>query len=126
MARGHGVESGLDAVTALARDPLLMLIERDVAAEKRALEALAGWAEQFSSDICLDTQRWLVWLEVGASATDFGSLPCLLATIQEGVAALDYSLTLGVAPTLEAAALLARPELGSKTRIVPTRSLSSS
>jgi len=100
---------------------LLMFIERDVAAEKRALEALAGWAEQFSSDICLDTQRWLVWLEVGASATYFGSLPCLLATIQEGVAALDYSLTLGVAPTLEAAALLARPELGSKTRIVPTR-----
>src|SRR5688572_6558396 len=81
MARRHGLESGLDAVTALARDPLLMFIERDVAAEKRALEALAGWAEQFSSDICLDTQRWLVWLEVGASATYFGSLPCLLATI---------------------------------------------
>jgi len=35
--------------------------------EKHALKALASWAGQFSSCVCLDAERRLLWLEIGSS-----------------------------------------------------------
>lgn len=76
--------------------------------EKHALKALAGWAGQFSSRVFLDTERQLLWLEIGSSLRYFGGLERLLARIETGLKTLALTATTGVAPTAEAAALLAR------------------
>jgi protein ImuB len=76
--------------------------------EKHALKALASWAGQFSSCVCLDAERWLLWLEIGSSLRYFGSLNALLEKVAAGLKALTLTTTTGVAPTPEAAALLAR------------------
>jgi protein ImuB len=76
--------------------------------EKHALKALASWAGQFSSCVCLDTERWFLWLEIGSSLRYFGGLNRLLEKVTLGLNALALAATTGVAPTREAAALLAR------------------
>jgi protein ImuB len=76
--------------------------------EKHALKALAGWAGQFSSFVFFDTERWLLWLEIGASLRYFGSLQLLLEKVAEGLNTLGLTAATGIAPTPEAAALLAR------------------
>jgi protein ImuB len=76
--------------------------------EKHALKALASWAGQFSSCVCLDTERSLLWLEIGASLRYFSSLSLLLEKVAAGLTALGLAANIGVAPTPEAAALLAR------------------
>ena len=78
------------------------------AQEKHALKALASWAGQFSSCVCLDVERWLLWLEIGSSLRYFGGLNMLLEKVTAGLNALALAATTGVAPTPEAAALLAR------------------
>ena len=109
-ARAQGIFKDLDATVALAREPQLRLIERSKSAELQSLKALAGWAEQFSSHISFDAQRWLLWLEVGASIRYFGGLQLLRVQIAEGIALLGYTANIGIAVTLEAAALLAANE----------------
>ena len=106
-AREQGVFQQLDATVALAREPSLALIERSTAAELRALKALAAWAGQFSSQVSFDAARWLLWMEIGASIRYFGSLATLRARIADGAALLGYTTHAGIAPTPEAAALLA-------------------
>ncbi len=120
-ARVRHVDAGLDAISAVARIPELTLIEREPASEKRALRALAVWSEQFSSQICLDPQRFLLWLEAGASLHYFGGFDAFTATLRQGLAALGFTVCAGVAPTLEAAALLAHPQLPIAARVVRTR-----
>jgi protein ImuB len=95
----------MEATRALLKEPGLRLIERSKPDERRALRALADWALQFSSTVHVDPARWLIWLEIGASLRYFEGLPALQARIERGVAALDYTATPGIAPTLEAAAL---------------------
>lgn len=107
-ASAQGIVVGQDATTALVRDPNLKLIERSPAGERRALRALAAWGLQFSSEITLDESRWLMWLEVGGSIRYFEGLENLLIRVHEGLAGLGYSAQPGIAPTLEAAALLSR------------------
>ncbi len=106
-ARELGVFRDLDATVALAREPQLKLLERSRAGEAQALRALAGWAEQFSSQVSFDAHRWCLWLEVGASIRYFGNLAALRSRVREGLSLLGYSAQLGIAPTPEAAALLA-------------------
>ncbi len=106
-ARAQGVFKNLDATVALAREPQLQLIERSRSAETQALKALAGWAGQFSSQVSFDAARWLLWLEIGASIRYFGGLQTLRSQIAEGIALLGYTANIGIATTLEAAALLA-------------------
>jgi protein ImuB len=76
--------------------------------EKHALKGLASWAGQFSSCVCLDAERWLLWLEIGSSLRYFSGLNTLLEKVAVGLNALALTTTMGVAPTPEAAALLAR------------------
>lgn len=97
----------LDATVALGRLPALRLIERSLPQEERALKALAAWAYQWSSDVSLDAGRWIVTLEVGASVRYFGSLTVLHEQLIASAATLAYTVRIGVAPTWEAAALLA-------------------
>ncbi len=104
-ARANGIHAGMEATRALLEEPELRLLERSKSDERRALHALADWSLQFSSSVHVDPARWLIWLEIGASLRYFAGLTALQARIQQGVAALDYTVTSGIAPTLEAAAL---------------------
>jgi protein ImuB len=105
-ARGRGIQPGLSAPQALLKEPDLKLIERAKSDERRSLRALADWALQFSSTIHQDLERWLLWIEIGASLRYFDGLAVIGGHIARGVAELRYHAELGVAPTLEAAALL--------------------
>jgi protein ImuB len=125
-ARDAGIVVGMPATTALLKEPELRLVDRSKSAERRALRALADWALQFSGVVCLDVPRWLLWLEIGASLTYFDGLPTLRSRIERGIAALHYHASLGIAPTLEAAALFARhphvPPAMTREAIVPLAS----
>ncbi len=114
-ASRKGLKPGLDATLALAREPDLRLIERSRPQEVVALQGLATWADEFSSEVCSDAERWLLWLEVGAGLGCFGGLENLLGRIGSGLKALSYSALSGVAPTMEAAALLACQGISSPT-----------
>ena len=104
-ARSTGIEVGMSATAALLKQPQLRLVERSRAEERRALRALADWGLQFSSRVCSDIDRWLLWLEVGASLKYFDGLGALLARIEHGVQALRFTASIGIAATLEASAL---------------------
>lgn len=115
VAEAAGIQVGLDATVALARAPALRMLERSISQEARALKALAAFSEQFSSETCIDAARWLVWIEVGASIHYFTGLTRLGQKLRTEIAALGYTVRFGLAPTLEAAALLSR---GRKERAI--------
>lgn len=106
----------MNYTTALAIHPGLQMLNRKVAAEQAALERLAAWAYQFSSTILIgDLPREIrlartacLWLEIGASLNLFGGLSKFIAQIESGLEQLGYTYQLGIGPTLEGAALLAR------------------
>ena len=86
--------------------------------EPAALRNLALWALQWSSQVspCMPAARSdlaTLWLEIGASRQLFGSAEALRAGIAVELATLGYSATLGVAPTPQGAALLARADNSS-------------
>ena len=105
-AQQHAISTGMDVAAALVRSPQLKAIKRSRSQEKQALQALAGWSEQFSSFVTLDSQRWLLWIEIGASLHYFGGLSALMEKITRGLQELGYAFATGIAPTIEAAALL--------------------
>ncbi len=107
-ARASGIAAGMDAPSSLMREPGLRMIDRSRADERHALNAIAAWAQQFTSDVCLDLARWMVWLEVGSSLRYFNGLSRIHGRIREGIANLGYTASIGVAPTPEAAAFLAK------------------
>jgi protein ImuB len=110
---------GMNCTVALAVHPQLTMIERRERAEQAALERLAAWAYQFSSRVVLgEIQPQLgrargatLWLEIGASLRLFGGLRTLIASLECELDQLGYSYQLGIGPTLEGAALLARAEI---------------
>jgi len=87
---------------------MLWLCISSPAQDKHALKGLASWAGQFSSCISFDIERSLLWLEIGSSLRYFSGLPVLLEKVVAGLNALGLTATTAVAPTPEAAALLAR------------------
>lgn len=106
-AQKAGIHPAMDAALALGREPSLRLVERSTAGEKNALQGLAAWAHQWSSEVCVECERWLIALEIGASIRYFGNLESLMAQLLSGAQALGYTARLSVAPTWEAAALFA-------------------
>ena len=106
IAQQVGVHNDMDFTTAMALTPQLKTIDRSRVQERNALQALATWSGQFSSFIALDVQRWLLWIEVGASLHYFGGLHVLMGKITQGVQELGYTFSTGIAPTPEAAVLL--------------------
>ncbi len=103
-----GIAIGMEAPSALMREPELRMLDRSKANERRATLALASWAHQFTSDVCLDVTRWMVWLEIGSSLRYFNSLTALYKQIRDGIRLLGYTPSIGIAPTIEAAALLTK------------------
>lgn len=94
------------AAKALAGD--LRILARDPGLERAALEDLAGWAAQFSPCVSVDGQG--IALEVGTTLKLFGGMGKLSGTVRDGVRALGYRATLGIAPTPLAARVFARAE----------------
>ncbi len=92
------------------------------AAPGGALETLALWALQWSSQVthraasddarCIAaTHGAALWLEIGASRQLFGDHAALRARIAGELAPLGYSFRLGIAPTPQGATVLARASL---------------
>jgi len=106
-ARSTGIHAGMQVPQALLHEPELRLVDRSRADERRALRALADWSLQFISTVHLEPARWMIWLEIGASLRYFEGLTTLRTRIELGINSLHYSTSVGIAPSLEAAALFA-------------------
>lgn len=103
-----------------ARFPDLRLKPRDRAAESAALQAVACAAYALGDRIVVldeaprgvfDLPWQAIAVEVGPSLRLFGGVPGLLERAQALQQSLPYATRLGVAPTIEAAALAARAGL---------------
>jgi protein ImuB len=124
-----GLKPAMNFTTALAILPEVIAPERRLSAERAALERLATWAYQFSgtvilSEIFTDLQRaraTSLWLEIGASLRLFGGFRKLIEQLEAELRKLSYSYQLGIAPTLEGSALLART--GVRVAITTTAAL---
>jgi protein ImuB len=91
-------------------------------AERAALEVLALWALQWSSQVSMDPAAGhgpALWIEIGASGRLFGGHAALRERIAADLAPLGYTHRLGAAPTPWGAALLARAGLAT---VATTRS----
>ncbi len=111
-----GLKPAMNFTTVLAILPEVIALERRVSAEQAALERLATWAYQFSGSVILGeifadarrAQTPALWLEIGASLRLFGGFRKLIEQLEVELHKLSYSYQLGIAPTLEGSALLAR------------------
>src|SRR5258706_87927 len=99
-------------------------------AERAALELLALWALQWSSQVSIDPADSAghgpaLWIEIGASSRLFGGHAALRERIAADLAPLGYTHRLGTAPTPPGAALLARAGLATlaSTRTHPRQQL---
>src|SRR5262249_43671907 len=111
----NNIFSGSDYATALTLCANIQAVERSPRAERNALDRLAAWAYQWSSFVTLRqaepdslTDHSMLWLEIAASFKLFGGCDALLKSIENELKQLNYEYRLGVACTLEGAALLAR------------------
>jgi protein ImuB len=81
----------------------LRVVVRDEDAERLALQRLAAWCYQYSSQVCIPGDRPGLFLEVEASERLFGQPPQLAQRLQRELGRLGYHAMAGSAPTLEAA-----------------------
>lgn len=102
-----GVRPGMRSGGVAATAPDTTLLERDVAKERAALDAIAMALMQYTPEVC-HTDDFSVLLDVSASLTLFGGPAALCRRVAASIAALGFSASLGTAPTAKAAWLLAR------------------
>ena len=114
-AQHRGVRPGMPLPAACALSSELVVMARDVAAERAALERVAAWAIQFTPAVSL-TQPAGVLLEIEGSLKLFGGLNRLCARIENGLAELGYSFVLACSPTPLAAQFFARAGLAARIR----------
>src|SRR5687767_2066974 len=118
-AHNARLKPDMNYTVALALCPAIQKLERSPAAETAALERLAAWAYQFSSTVILgevpldfrQARSSALWLEIGGSLKLFGGFRNFIAALERELGFLHYSYQLGIGPTLEGAALLARSEI---------------
>jgi protein ImuB len=104
-ALGIREDMGGATVRALAGDEPVQLLERDAAAEQRALQQLCCWA--YSVTPTLYTWREdCLQLEIGGCLALFRGLDALLAEIKSGIGSRGYQAQYALAPTPRAAWLL--------------------
>ncbi len=106
-ARDAGIRDGQLVSGALALTPSLVLRDRDVGAEARALAQIATWTLTFTPTACLAPPH-AVLADIDGSLRLFGGLPRLVTRLTAGAQELGYASRLAIAPTPGAALLLAR------------------
>lgn len=106
-ARAAGIRDGQLVSAALALAPELVLRDRDENAEAHALAQLATFVLAFTPMTCLAPPNGVL-ADIGGSLRLFDGLPRLVARLVQGVRERGYAVDLGIAPTAEAALLLAR------------------
>jgi protein ImuB len=94
------------AGAATAADERSESSERNFLLQREALDRLAAWAYQWSSQISYATHQPLLWLELGGSCALFDGHEVLLARIEAELVQLGYSHICALAPSPTAAALL--------------------
>ncbi len=106
QATEAGVRGGMkpSLVRSLAADAVIL--QRDVAAEAAALDALACWAGAFTPRVCVVPQKGLL-LEVGSCLTLFGGLDSLWGKVLAGIRAQGFVVRSAVAPVAQGALWLA-------------------
>ncbi|MFT5140317.1 MAG: protein ImuB [Lysobacterales bacterium] len=82
--------------------------DRDTHAEGEALQRLAAWCYQYSSQVSIISHRATLLLEIGASRQLFGAAEELTSKLSSALLQLGYHTRAGTAPTPEAAQLAAR------------------
>jgi protein ImuB len=93
--------------------------EAQAASAAAAMERLAAWAYQWSSQVSYRlSDPALLWLELGASEHLFGGYAALLQRLEAGLTQLGLSHTCALAPSPHGAALLTQAE---RQRCVYTR-----
>lgn len=107
-ALAAGIREGQAVASAKALAGELRSIDRDINAEREALERIAAWACQFTPMVSIDGQG--VVLEVEASLRLFDGHAKLAAAIRQGVRDLGFRAAMGIAPTALAAKLFARSQ----------------
>ncbi|MGA9572746.1 MAG: DNA polymerase Y family protein [Lysobacterales bacterium] len=107
-AEHAGIRTGMPVGAALSRAESLQLSVRDQRAEHAGLKRIASWCYQYSSQVCIDTQRNSLLLELVASQRLFGPAETLAERIHTELERLGFCAVGGIAPTPEAAHLAAR------------------
>jgi protein ImuB len=102
-ALAAGIKPGMPTTAALGLLGELQVVTRDLQAEQQALQRLAAWCYQYSSQVCIPGDRPGLFLEAAASRRLFGSPPRLGQRLQRELGQLGYQAMAGSAPTLEAA-----------------------
>lgn len=105
VAQAAGVQAGMTAAAARAFTGDIVLLPRDPAKERAALEKIALCALQFTPGVSI-VRDGLV-LDVESSLMLFGGLGKLCGALRQNLRELGYHGTLGVAPTPLAAELFA-------------------
>lgn len=95
-----GIEPCMDpsSARALAADSPLQLVERDQAAEQRALEALSCWAYGVTPHLYCFRDNCLM-LEISGSLKLFGGAAAILRHCRQGLACRGYSAETALAPS---------------------------
>ena len=106
-ALAAGINPGMLVTAARSILEELQVIERDPAAEQQALERLAAWCYQYSSQVCLLPERAGLLLEAGASERLFGTAEQLGGRLVRALGQIGYHAVCGSAATPEAAWLAA-------------------
>lgn len=116
-SRHPAIAEGLDWGTAQSIVPTLRPQPRDLRAEQETLESLCTWAWRFGSEVVRDTVEspldygrpgHRIAIGITPSLRLFGGLEALLKVFDTVFAELGHRGRRGVAPTLDAAILLAR------------------
>ena len=102
-ALAGGIRPGMPVTAALGLRDDLQVVGRDMEAEQQALQRLAAWCYQYSSQVCVPGDRPGLFLEVEASERLFGQPRQLAQRLQQELGRLGYHAMAGSAPTLEAA-----------------------
>ena len=110
-AENAGIRIGMQLGAAMVLVDSLQVAVRDKRAEQTTLKRLAGWCYQYSSQVCIASQRNGLLLELAASQRLFGNAETLAKRICTELKELGYRPASGIAPTPEAAHLAARNDL---------------
>lgn len=109
-----GVNCGMRSGGVLTIAPDTVILERDLARESLALDAIAMALLQFTPEATC-APDFCILLDVSASLTLFGGVLAMCKSVAASVKKLGFSLQLGAAPTAAGAWLLARIPRGSRT-----------